>query len=121
MILPQRIRRARSLSLAIGSLVFLVAGASGAESDPWWGRDKALHFSACGMLAGDGYGTASVLSKRESTRVLAGFGLAVAAGVGKEVYDKTGHGDPSWRDLTWDVVGGATGAAISWIIDRYVF
>jgi uncharacterized protein YfiM (DUF2279 family) len=119
--LPQRIRRARRLSLAAGSLMCLVARASAAETDPWWGQDKALHFSGCLMLAGDGYATASVLSKRDSTRLLAGFGLAVAAGASKEAYDKTGAGDPSWRDLTWDVVGGATGVAISWLIDRYLF
>jgi putative lipoprotein len=73
------------------------------------------------MLAGDGYATAAVLSKRESHRLLAGFGLAVAVGAGKEVYDRATGGDASLRDLTWDVVGGATGAAISWLIDRYLF
>jgi uncharacterized protein YfiM (DUF2279 family) len=73
------------------------------------------------MFAGDGYATAAVLSKRESHRVLAGFGFAVAAGAGKEVYDKAGGGDASMRDFAWDLVGGATGAAISWLIDRYLF
>jgi uncharacterized protein YfiM (DUF2279 family) len=73
------------------------------------------------MLAGDGYATAAVVSKRDSHRLLAGFGLAVAAGAGKEVYDKAGGGDASMRDFAWDVVGGAAGAAISWLIDRYLF
>lgn len=90
-------------------------------SDPWWGQDKALHFSACFMLAGDGYATSAVLSKNDGHRWLAGFGLAMAAGAGKEAYDKAGGGDASVRDLAWDVVGGATGAAISWLIDRYLF
>ncbi len=73
------------------------------------------------MFAGDGYATASVLSKREPYRLLTGFGLGFAVGAAKEVYDTSSGGDASWRDLTWDVVGAATGAAISWIIDRYVF
>jgi putative lipoprotein len=92
-----------------------------AEPDPWWGQDKALHFSASFVIAGDGYATASVLSRSEIHRLFAGLGVAVAAGAGKEMYDRTSGGDASWRDMTWDVVGGATGAAISWLIDRYVF
>ena len=92
-----------------------------AEPDGWWTADKALHFSACFMFAGDGYATASVLSKQERYRLLAGFGVAFAAGAAKEVYDTSGGGDASWRDLTWDVLGAATGAAISWLIDRYAF
>ena len=73
------------------------------------------------MIAGDGYATASVLTKRESTRLLAAFALAVAAGATKEAYDNSTGGDASLRDMTWDVVGGATGTAISWLIDRYLF
>jgi uncharacterized protein YfiM (DUF2279 family) len=118
--LPQRLCRAGSLSLATCSLL-LAAGPAVADTDPWWGQDKALHFSACLMLAGDAYATTAVLSKRETTRLAAGFGVAVAAGAAKEVYDSRAGGDASLRDMTWDVVGGATGAAISWIIDRYLF
>jgi putative lipoprotein len=116
-----RICRAWSLLLAPCSLLFLAPCPAAADPDPWWGQDKAVHFSACFMAAGDGYATAAVLSKQGSHRLLAGFGFAVAAGAGKELVDLTGGGDASLRDLTWDVVGGATGAAISWLIDRYLF
>jgi len=92
-----------------------------ADRDPWWGQDKALHFSACFMFAGDGYAGASVFSKRETTRLGTGAGLAIAAGAAKEVYDKYSGGDASVRDLTWDVVGAATGTLLSWLIDRYLF
>lgn len=100
------------------------------DADPWWGKDKALHFSACLLLAVDGYATEAVVegpggetnaTARELRRVLGGFALALAAGAGKEVYDGTTGGDASLRDLTWDAVGGLTGAAISWAFDRYVF
>jgi uncharacterized protein YfiM (DUF2279 family) len=80
-----------------------------------------VHFSACLMLAGDGYATAAVLSRQESYRVLAGFAVASAAGAAKEVYDRSSGGDASLRDLTWDVIGGVTGAAVSWIVDRCLF
>jgi uncharacterized protein YfiM (DUF2279 family) len=73
------------------------------------------------MFAGDGYAGASAFSKREDTRLVAGAGLALAAGAGKEVYDKYSGGDASGRDLTWDVVGAAAGTMVSWLIDRYLF
>jgi putative lipoprotein len=50
-----------------------------------------------------------------------GAGLAIAAGAAKEVYDRYSGGDPSMRDLTWDVVGATTGAMLSWLLDRYLF
>ena len=73
------------------------------------------------MFAGDGYAGASVFSKRESTRLTSGAGLALAAGTAKEVYDRYSGGDASLRDLTWDVVGAATGTVLSWLVDRYFF
>ena len=103
------------------SLFLLSAPCFAADRDPWWGRDKALHFSACFMFAGDGYSGTSVFTKRESTRLGVGAGLAVAAGATKEVYDRVAGGDASLRDLTWDVVGAATGTMLSWLVDRYLF
>ena len=73
------------------------------------------------MFAGDGYAGASVFSKRETARVGVGAGLAIAAGAAKEVYDRYSGGDASMRDLTWDVVGAATGTMVSWLVDRYLF
>jgi putative lipoprotein len=73
------------------------------------------------MFAGDGYAGASVFTKRESARVGVGASLAIAAGAAKEVYDRYSGGDPSRRDLTWDVVGATTGALLSWLLDRYLF
>jgi uncharacterized protein YfiM (DUF2279 family) len=116
-----RPRRARLATAATCLLLVVASSPAGAEPDRWWGTDKALHFSACLMFAGDGYATASVLSEQERYRLLAGFGVAFAAGAAKEVYDRSSGGDASWRDLTWDVLGAATGAAISWLIDRYAF
>ena len=109
------------IALALLSLCVLCTTCLAAERDPWWGQDKALHFSACFMLAGDGYAGASVFSKRESTRLTTGAGLALAAGTAKEVYDRYSGGDASLRDLTWDVVGAATGTVLSWLVDRYLF
>lgn len=38
----------------------------------------------------------------------------------KELWDLSGHGSPSWKDFTWDVIGVATGLLLSWLVDRYI-
>jgi putative lipoprotein len=57
-----------------------------------------------------------VFEKRSSALALGG-GVALAAGIGKEVYDATGHGHASERDLVWDVVGTVTGLALAFGVD----
>jgi uncharacterized protein YfiM (DUF2279 family) len=41
----------------------------------------------------------------------------MGAGIGKEVYDLSGRGQASWRDLTWDAVGVATGLGVALLLD----
>jgi hypothetical protein len=43
--------------------------------------------------------------------------LALAPRVINEVWDMTGHGDPTMRDLTRDVVGTTTGVLFAYGID----
>ena len=75
------------------------ASADSANADPWFGRDKLLHFAAAGSLAVVGYANASMLTENRPARAAAGAALAVGAGVAKELWDLDGHGDASWRDL----------------------
>jgi putative lipoprotein len=110
-----------SLSLAALSTLALTAPCFAAGQDPWFGQDKALHFSASFILASDGYAATAAITKRESVRFSVGTGVGLAAGVSKEVYDRYSGGDASMRDLTWDVVGAVTGSIVSWLIDRYIF
>jgi putative lipoprotein len=88
------------------------------DRDPWFGRDKLLHFTASALIQsashavlranGRDYGAAS----REAAVV------TVAAGVGKELWDRHRKRDFSLRDLTWDGIGGATGAVVMRQADR---
>jgi putative lipoprotein len=89
--------------------------------DPWFGRDKALHFSASATLAVGGYGLGALWSPREPIRLGTGATLALGAGIAKEIADRYTGGDPSLRDLTWDAVGTASGLLVAWLLDRYVF
>ena len=113
------------LSLAVAfALAFLLAArpaAQAAEPDPWFGRDKVMHFSVSFALAGNGYADTAAFSKRTSVRVLSGAGIALSAGIAKELYDQYEGRGLSWRDLTWDAIGTATGTLVAWLVDRYLF
>jgi putative lipoprotein len=118
-----RAARALALTLAlVGGALASGRTARAEDADPWFGHDKVLHFEATSALAVVGYAGASFQTDDRPTRATAGLALALGAGVGKELWDLTGHGDPSWRDLTWDVVGAASGVlvalAVDWIAGR---
>lgn len=116
----------RVLVLGIALLLATPAHAQqadqGAEKDPWFGPDKALHFGASASIAVVVYAGSSFKTDHRPTRAAAAFTVALSAGILKETWDLTGHGDASWRDLTWDIVGTTTGVlfayAIDWAISR---
>lgn len=102
----------------LGAAALLASSrARGDEPDPWFGRDKALHFGASALIASGSYAGAALATDDRRVRVAVGGGLALSAGVAKELWDMSGHGDASWRDLTWDVVGTATGLAVALAVD----
>lgn len=90
------------------------------DADPWFARDKALHFDVSAGIAAAGYGVSAGWLVDARWKALAiGGGVALAAGAAKELLDAT-HvlgGDPSWRDFTWDVIGTLAGLAIAWGVD----
>lgn len=103
-------------AVAIGALLG-VSTAHAQEADPWLGRDKALHFGACAAISAGGYGAAAPWTDDVRVRVSVGAGAGLATGVAKELWDLSGHGDPSTRDLAWDVAGTLTGVAVAALID----
>ena len=105
------------VSAGVALLLASEARAQQQDSDPWFGHDKALHFTASASLAMVGYGAAALKTDDRPTRVAAGVVIALGAGLLKEAWDLTGHGDASWRDLTWDVIGTATGVLLAYAID----
>jgi putative lipoprotein len=115
-----------SLSLLLSLTTTLarppVAHADPANADPWFGRDKLIHFAAAGSLAVVGYANAAMLTENRPARAGVGAALAIGAGVAKELWDLDGHGDASWRDLSWDFVGAAAGLLVSvgvdWAVHR---
>ncbi len=96
--------------------------ARAADPDPWFGPDKALHFGVSAVLASGGYGATALFTPDRRVRLAVGGGFAFSVGIAKELWDLSGHGDASWRDLTWDAVGTVTGlafaAAVDWTMQR---
>lgn len=55
-----------------------------------------------------------------TTALAVGAGIAMGAGIAKELADLAGAGDASWRDLTWDLIGTVTGLAFAWTVDKII-
>lgn len=96
------------------------ARAAPPDPDPWFGPDKAAHFTLSAFIGAGGYGTTALFDDRLAARIAFGTGLGVVVGAGKELWDLTGHGDPSWKDFTWDVIGSVVGVGIAVTIDLAV-
>lgn len=84
--------------------------------DAWLGRDKALHFGISLALGAGGYGAAAPLVEPRWARASLGGGFALTVGGAKELWDRK-HGDPSWRDFSWDAAGSAVGVGIAYLLD----
>jgi uncharacterized protein YfiM (DUF2279 family) len=79
--------------------------------DRWFGEDKFKHLAFSYMLTVGTFGAARLVADHDASLTLAAI-AGVAAGVGKEIYDRRTNG-PSARDLIWDAVGIAAAVLIA--------
>jgi len=100
--------------------VLVLSGSSARAEDSPLGADKALHFSACAGIAAAGYAGSWLISQPVEARLATGVGLALFAGVAKELLDMRGFGTPSTLDLAWDLAGAVAGASLAWLADWLV-
>ncbi len=107
-----------SRTLVIPVFVLIVLSFSGCSSffrsdDPWFGKDKAYHFVAGGVI---GAGTTLALRNngmRDDRAPIMGISASIAIGGGKEWYDANRKGTYwSWKDMVWDIAGGTAGSYI---------
>ncbi len=112
-------QRGVKATAALPALALLLAcgRASASAPDPWLGPDKALHFGVSVALAASGYAASSAWLDTRTERALAGGAFSLTLGASKELYDLFGHGDPSFRDLTWDAVGTVVGVTLAASLD----
>src|SRR5262249_61081849 len=87
------------------------------DSDPWFGRDKFNHFVVTSAIASETYLVAAAHVKARGWALVIAGGTSLAIGGAKEAWDLAGHGDASWRDLTWDLIGTAAGLGLAWGLD----
>jgi putative lipoprotein len=80
--------------------------------DRWFGEDKVQHFLLSFAVTNLSYGTARLVGMDHSpAQVTAGI-TAGAAGIGKEIYDRSTGGHFSFKDLAWDGAGIAAGITL---------
>jgi putative lipoprotein len=94
--------------------------ARASDDDPWWGRDKALHFGVSAGLGASGYAVSSLVLESRLERTATGAAFSLTLGAGKELYDLSGSGDASWKDFTWDVAGTAVGVGVALLVDLMI-
>lgn len=83
-------------------------------------RDDRLHLGLSSLIAFGTYGVVALVDEREQLRVGVGAAVALAAGIAKELWDLSGRGDPSWRDIGFDVLGTGVGLFAGWLLGLLV-
>jgi putative lipoprotein len=86
--------------------------------DPWFGRDKAVHFTVSALIQGAAHSAFRARGARYAEASWGAAAVTASAGIGKELWDRHRKRDFSFRDLTWDGIGGASGAVVVRRIDR---
>ncbi|MEA3246900.1 MAG: hypothetical protein U9Q74_12160 [Gemmatimonadota bacterium] len=88
------------------------------DRDPWFGRDKLLHFVASAAVQGAAHAAFRARGADYGSASRGAAAVTLTVGVSKEIWDHYRGGDASLRDLTWDVVGGTAGAVVVRQADR---
>jgi uncharacterized protein YfiM (DUF2279 family) len=106
------------LNLTLAFVLF-TGGAPHRGGDAWFGHDKFLHFAASAVVQG----TAYTLFRRDARYAVAAQRaslVTMAVGVGKELYDwrHPARHDASWRDLSWDGIGGVAATIVAHQVNR---
>ena len=106
------LRRAAVLAL-LGAVLCSTAGCGASVcKDTWFGPGRLPHFAA-GFVVGAATSTlAGQAEVSPAGSAAIGFGVVAVAGAAKETADlKVSETCWSWKDLAWELLGGAVGAA----------
>lgn len=83
-----------------------------ASPDKWFAEDKVRHFFFSFAVTNFSYGTARLVGLDRGPATLTAGLTAGAAGVGKELYDRSRGERFSAKDLVWDGAGIAAGLTL---------
>ncbi len=97
-------------SLTHADSLVIMPGMRKTLSDPWFGQDKLLHFSAGFAIPGMTYHFyINKLNGEEQRGKVYAVSLTALLAFGKEFYDQKKKGHFSWKDLAWGGLGLAVG------------
>ena len=109
-----RVPRLAAVFALLGAGLCPLAGCGAAVcNDAWLGPDKGRHFAA-GFAIGAGSSTlAGHAGWAPVATAAVGLGTVATAGAIKETVDsEVSKTCWSWKDLAWDLLGGAVGTAL---------
>ena len=87
-------------------------------ADPWFAIDKLEHFAASAIIQSWAHTTLRASGSSYGQASWGAAAITASAGIGKELWDRTHHGDFSYRDLAADGTGLLFGAVAMRRIDR---
>jgi len=103
-------------ALIVGCLLGIAPAPASADDD-WLGADKGMHYGASLIITAGGHGLSALVLEEPWQRAVVGASLGMTAGIAKELHDLAGHGDPSWKDIAWDVAGVASGVGLALLVE----
>ena len=83
--------------------------------DRWFSADKVQHFFIGTFVQSASFGVLRAVRVDRSPALVAASGISTVVGIGKELRDRRGRGDPSVKDAVWTLAGAA---AISPVLAR---
>ena len=89
-----------------------------ADGDRWFARDKAKHVAASAIIQLAAFFAFRSAPARQSVAIVRASAVTLSIGAGKELWDRSGHGDASWKDFTWDGIGILAGSGLAVAVDR---
>ena len=83
-----------------------------AYPDRWFAPDKVQHFFMSAFIQSVGYSAFRQAGMTHRSSLVGASAITFSVGAGKELWDATGRGDPSLKDLTADVAGAAAASVL---------
>ena len=91
----------------------LVFAQTAVARDSWFGIDKIKHFFLSAFIESVSFSALQAAHVKRRPALSAAIGVTAAVGVAREIHDKRTPGKWfSYRDLAWDALGIAAGAAV---------
>lgn len=84
-----------------------------ATPDRWFGEDKFRHFFMSVAVTNMSFAAARTVGVPETPALIAAGAVSMAAGIGKELHDRSIGRPFSKRDLVWDGLGTGVGLILS--------